>query len=105
LALYLRGYKKPILLNKNAIDSLAREFKETNWELWLRKEVTLTTSEEDISVKAAIKYEAPAPKPRDASKISGAIADLLASAISTPHDRANTSKILHEVADLLLHAH
>jgi hypothetical protein len=63
-----------------------------------------------IAVTAWTKPGAPhaaasAPKPRDACKISGAIADLLASAISTPRDRANASKILREVADLLLHAH
>jgi hypothetical protein len=98
LALYLRGYKKPILVNKKTIDELGRDFRETNWELWLRREIRLSISETEISVKAASKYE-PAPKP--SNDVAKDLAAVLMRAAAPPHTRADTIAILREAATLL----
>jgi hypothetical protein len=99
LARYLRGFKKPALLNEKTINALGRVFKETNWELWFRREVILSTSGTNISVKGVHRYEPPAPKPTNDT--AGDLAAVLMRAIAAPHDRANIAKILREVSSWL----
>jgi hypothetical protein len=102
IALYLRGYRKAVLLDKNTIAAMGRDFKETNWDAWLRKGVTLSTSETEISVKAVPRHAPPVPKPSIAQDRARQLADLLALAID---DRNQTAEILRRAADLLLASH
>jgi hypothetical protein len=100
MALFLKGYRKAVLLDKNTIAAMGRDFHETNWDLWLRKEVTLSTSETDILVKGVPRHEPPAPKP--SNDIASDLAAVLSRAITTTHDRNNMVSLLRGAADLLL---
>jgi hypothetical protein len=99
-ALYVRGHLKPIILDKKNLDTLARDFNETDRALWIRREVTLSAaSETEISVRATVKYRPPTPKPKTSLAIE--LAAALARAAAPPHSRTDTIEILRAAANLL----
>jgi hypothetical protein len=101
IAMYLRGHIKPLLLNHDTFLALRRDFNQDNYYAWGGKEVTLSVSEAaDISVRATVKYAPPAPKP--SNDIASDLAEVLARAITTTHDRNNMISLLRGAADLLL---
>jgi hypothetical protein len=99
LALFLKGFRKPLLLDNNAITALGRDFKEANWDLWFRKEVALSTSGTEISVRGIPRYLPPAPSPK--ASLAAELAATLARATAPPHNRTDAIAILRGAADLL----
>jgi hypothetical protein len=100
LAVYLKGFRKPLLLDKTAVAALGRDFKEMNWDAWFQRGVTLSISETEISVRGVPRYAPPAPKP--SNDIASDLAAVLSRAITTTHDRNNMVSLLRGAADLLL---
>jgi hypothetical protein len=101
--LYFKEFRKPFVMDQKTFHALAKDFGEGNSARWWGREVILSASGADVAIRALVNTSFPAitPKPSLATEL----ADVLMRAITAPHDRANTSKILHEAADLLLRAH
>jgi hypothetical protein len=99
LAVYLKGFRKPLLLDKTAVAALGRDLKEMNWYAWFQRELKLSISETEISVRGVPRYEPPKPKP--SNDIARDLADALMRATAPPHSRSDTIAILRAAADIL----
>jgi hypothetical protein len=98
--MYLHWRITPVLLDEHTFLAMRRDFKQDDYNLWVGKEIVLSTSETKISVNA-VKYVGPALKPSTTNNVATEIANALARAITTRGDRTAMISTLRQAADLL----